>query len=471
MRSIKLTTAITAAAALLTLAPAAALAGHGHLGRGHGHLGRHGAPPSGCRVTLNVAPRLITAGDTTLAYGHVSCAIRSEAANQTVTLYQAAVGSPGFTAVGTTTTLANGAYDLTTGAMSTNSRFYTIAAAAPPPMATGGAKSPTRTVRVKAQVILSGPANGADLLTAGLRTGQRNRVAFSGKVTPEDVGAIVVLQRQNALTGNEWHRIQFGEVQAGGNFSIVHAFVVPGDANIRVLIRSAHRNVPSPSNELNYEISQAENPQLTINSSANPIAFGQSTTISGTVEGAPNTLVTLLAHTVHQHGFAPIAQVKTNGSDEYTFPAQAPIDSTFYEVQGAGKSSAVLYEGVRDVLTTTVSPETTSIQAGQTLTFSGTVSPEHTGHLIYLERQNASGMGFEVVDVATLTAGPTSSVYSIPYVDFNIGTSVFRVRVPGDPQNGGAVSPLFTIQVTPPTASALTPEPPGNSGQPSEGQI
>jgi len=339
---------------------------------------------------------------------------------------------------------------------------------APAPTAAAGAKSPTRTVRVQAQVILSGPADGADLLTAGLRTGRRNRVAFSGKVTPEDVGAVVVLQRQNALTGNEWHRIQFGKVEAGGNFSIIHAFVVPGDANIRVLIRSEHRNVPSPSNELNYEISQAENPQLTITSSANPIFFGQSTVISGKLEGAPNTPVTLLAHTVHQHGFAPVAQVKTNGSGEYAFPAQSPVDSTFYEVQGAGRSSAVLYEGVRDVLTATVSPATSSIQAGQTLTFSGTVSPDHTGHLIFLQRQNPSGTGFNVVEATTVASG---SVYSIPYTDFNLGTNVFRVRVPGDPQNGAAVSQLFTIQVTPPTAAALTPEPPGNSTQPPEGQF
>lgn len=453
MRSIKLTTAMTAAAALLTLAPAAALAGHRH-------PGRRGTPPSGCHLALNVAPRLITAGDTTLAFGHLSCANAPEDVGQIVTLYQNAVGSPGgFTAVGTTTTLAHGAYDLPTGALSTNSRFYAVA---------DGAQSQTRTVRVQAQVILSGPADGADLLTAGLRTGRRNRVAFSGKVTPEDVGAVVVLQRQNALTGNEWHRIQFGKVEAGGNFSIIHAFVVPGDANIRVLIRSEHRNVPSPSNELNYEISQAENPQLTITSSANPIFFGQSTVISGKLEGAPNTPVTLLAHTVHQHGFAPVAQIKTNGGGEYAFPAQSPVDSTFYEVQGDGRSSAVLYEGVRDVLTATVSPATSSIQAGQTLTFSGTVSPDHTGHLIYLQRQNASGTGFNVVEATTVASG---SVYSIPYTDFNLGTNVFRVRVPGDPQNGAAVSPLFTIQVTPPTASALTPEPPGNSTQPPEGQF
>jgi hypothetical protein len=243
---------------------------------------------------------------------------------------------------------------------------------------------------------------------------------------------------------------------------------VPGDANIRVLVRSNRRNIPSASNVLTYEISQAQNKQLTINSSADPIAYGQSATISGTAAGAPNTPVTLEAHTAQQGGFAPVAQVNTDAGGNYTFPAQSPLDSTFYQVQGAGKSSAVLYQGVKDVLTAQVSA--TTIQAGQTLTFTGTVAPDHTGHVIYLERQNAAGTGFHVAEVATIAAGST---YSIAHTVYNVGPSVvFRVKVPGDPQNGGTASQPFTIQVTrPSSASALTPEAPGNSTQPPEGQV
>ncbi len=53
---------------------------------------------------------------------------------------------------------------------------------------------------------------------------------------------------------------------------------------------------------------------------------------------------------------------------------------------------------------------------------------------------------------------------------YDAGTKVFRVRVPGDAENEGAVSAPFTIQVTPAPASALTPEAPGNSSLPAEGQ-
>ena len=123
-----------------------------------------------------------------------------------------------------------------------------------------------------AQVELKGPAENVQL-QAGLRTGRRNRVTFTGTVSPADIGAQVILQRQDALTGNEWHRIGSGLVATGpsptvGSFSITHRFLVPGDANIRVLLRSQRRNASTPSNFLTYEISQAQNASLTIKSSA-----------------------------------------------------------------------------------------------------------------------------------------------------------------------------------------------------------
>lgn len=457
MRSIKLTSAIAAAAVLLTLAPAfASAAGRHHL------RPRPSKPSSGCRVTLAVAPRLLSTGGKVTATGRLACAIPTE--GQTVTLYQSSVTTPGYSADGTATTEKNGLYKIETSTpLTANSRFYALA---------DGAQSAYRSVKVLAQVELKGPAEDLQLL-AGLRTGHRNMVMFRGAVSPGDGGALVVLQRQDALTGNEWHRIGSAHVLATsasspGTFSIAHQFVVPGDADIRVLLHSQHRNTPSPSNILTYEISQAQNPSLTIKSSADPITFGRPVTFSGTLAAGPNAPVTLLARTVHQHGFAPVAQAKTNEQGAYEFPVQSPIDSTLYEVHGNGRSSAVLYEGVRDVLTAAVSPGT-SVQVGQTLTFLGAVTPESTGHVVYLEQQDASGPGFHVVEVSTITSG---SLYSIEHTVYEAATSIFRVRIPGDPQNGGAVSQPFTIQVAPASsAAAITPEAPGNSTLPPEGQV
>ncbi|MGA8363492.1 MAG: hypothetical protein WB709_03125 [Solirubrobacteraceae bacterium] len=417
-----------------------------------------------------MAPRQITAGDSVVAFGRLRCTHPANAAGQTVQLFEHAHGTPGYTLAQSTSTDARGFYELTQAGVQSDSSFY---------VRSHRAQSGRRHVRVAAQVTLSGPPEGTQLLT-----GRPNQVTFTGTVSPADAGASVILQRQNALTGNHWRRIDRGMVGPEGAFSIVHTFVVPGDANLRVIVRSHGMNIPSPSNVLTYEVSQAQNPQLTINASSDPISYGQSVTISGVATGMAGMAsqpVTLLARTVRQRGFAPVAEVSTNASGEYTFPAQSPVNSTFYEVAATEApcaanphprackaivdKSATLYEGVKDVLSAAVSQST--IPAGQALTFTGTIAPDHTGHIIYLERQNVGNGNFHVVEVATVGAG---SAYSISHTVYAPGTKVFRVRIPGGPENEGAASTPFTIQVTPAPASSLTPEGPGNSGLPAEGE-
>ncbi|HXW59744.1 MAG TPA: hypothetical protein VEJ23_09740, partial [Solirubrobacteraceae bacterium] len=384
-----LSSACAAALLALALAPAGALA----------H--KHSSPSGSCAININPAPRQITAGDSLVIWGRLRCHGAGTSAGQSVKLHEHAIGTPGSTVVQTTTTEALGFYELTLTNVQGSGDFY---------VSSHGAASGRRSVEVASAVTLEGPPEGTQILT-----GFANRVTFTGTVSPADVGARVVLQRQNALTGNEWHRIDSGTVQSGGGFSIVHTFRVPGDANLRVLVRSQGRNSPSPSNVLSYEISQAQNPQLTIVASADPILYTQSVTIAGVDAAGTGQPVTLLAHTARQQGFAPLAEVKTIAGGAYTFAPQTPVNSTFYEVR-AGKHvhSAVLYEGVKDMLNAMVSRE--SIPAGQALTFSGSVAPDHSGHVIYLERQNASGTGFHVIEVSTVQAG---SIFSISHTVYD----------------------------------------------------
>jgi hypothetical protein len=438
MRSITLVVALAVATASLALASAGASAA------------RHPSPNGRCNVNINLAPRQITAGDAVVVFGALRCHGGARSSGVPVTLLERPTATGGFGAVQTTSTDVRGFYEFTVTGVEANSSFFVRA---------HGAASGIRSVRAAAEVTLTGPPEGTQLLT-----GRPNRVTFTGTVTPADLGARVVLQRQNALTGEEWHRIDSGRVGPGGIYAITHTFVVPGDANIRALVRSRGRNIPSPSNVLTYEISQAENPLLTIQASADPISFGQPVTISGVLASGAGKPVTLFARTANQHGFAPVAQGLTAVGGSYTFAPVLPVYSTFYQVR-AGVSSAVLYEGVKDVLTAQVSR--TTLPAGQSLTFSGAVAPDHTGHVIYLERQNASGDGFHVVQVGTVGPG---SAYSIVHTLYDAGTKIFRVMIPGGPENEGAASPPFTIVVTAAPASALPLEGQGNSTLPAEGQ-
>jgi len=441
MRLEKLGPAVLAATSLLAVAPAAASA----------H--KHPSPRGRCRVDVKLMPALVTAGESTEVSGQLNCGPRVSPVAQTVELYAHVAGTAGYVPVASTTTQTGGAYSLTSPVENANTSFY---------VRSDGAQSGRRRLRVEAQVTLTGPPEGTQI-----ETGAPNQETFSGTVTPAtDVGARVILQRQNAVNGEEWHRIGVGQVEPGGGYTIKHIFRVPGDASIRVLVRSDGLNVPSASTPLEYEISQAQNPSLTIVSSADPIDYGQPVTISGVLAGAttPQT-VTLLGRTVHQQGFAPIAEVSTGAGGAYSFPAQTPVNSTLYRVKASGQKSAVLYEGVKDVLTAEVSA--TTVEAGQTLEFKGTVAPDHTGHVIYLERENAAGTAFHVVQVGHVLPG---SVYSIVHQVYVPGTKVYRIDIPGGPENGRALSQPFTIQVTPAPASALSTEVPGNSSVPSEGQ-
>jgi hypothetical protein len=210
---------------------------------------------------------------------------------------------------------------------------------------------------------------------------------------------------------------------------MTHTFVVPGDANMRVIVRPHGKfNVRGTSNTLSFEVSQTQNPRLTLNASADPISYGQSVTLSGVLAGGANQKVTLKGHTQGQPS-TTLAETTTNGSGEYTF-VQKPLVSTAYRVLAGNVKSAGLFEGVKYVLTASASA--TTVQAGHALTFSGTVAPIHAGHFVYLERENAFFGGFHVVDVGTVTAGGT---YSITHFVFGSGKEVFRVKVPGDPEN------------------------------------
>ncbi|HEV3035177.1 MAG TPA: hypothetical protein VGX72_10335 [Solirubrobacteraceae bacterium] len=159
-----------------------------------------------------------------------------------------------------------------------------------------------------------------------------------------------------------------------------------------------------------------------------------------------------ISHTFARAGSATVrVVVRGNG-----LPAVASEPLT-YEV-APRQSRRLTVDAVKPLLTAQVSA--TSIQAGQRLTFSGTVTPAHAGQPVYLERQNVSGIGFHVVDVTTLTA---SGSYSLEHAVSGAGAQVFRIKVPGDHERQSVASELLKIQVTPAAADPLEPEAPAGS--------
>jgi hypothetical protein len=253
----------------------------------------------------------------------------------------------------------------------------------------------------------------------------------------------VVLQRQNSVSGgDDWGTIQTGHVGPGGHYTIVHVFTSPGDANLRVLVRANTRNIASPSSPVSYQIQQAQNSALTINGSPLPLPAGQVETITGTLAAGAGQQVSLFAATDNTH-YQLVATTTTGTGGSYTF-TQTPLNSIYYRVTGAGKTSARLFVGVQDVLSP-LQASATTVAPGQAVTFTGSVSPNKTGHVIYLQRQNASGGDFHTIAVGTVSPG---SVYTFVWSFFDPGTKVLRVLIPGGPENQGAATAPVTITVT-----------------------
>ena len=395
----------------------------------------------------------------------------------------------GFTAVQSTRTDTSGAYEFTRadGRVDTNRECYVVA---------GGIRSRVVLERVAALVSLgvSGPGGVSEPDGSALSTGVP--YVFAGAVSPARAGATVVLQRQGARTGADWHTLDRGTVAADGSYSITHSFVIPssqeGDATIRVVLRNDAINIASASDSISYEIEQAQNTALTIGAATNPIVAGGSDTISGVVAGGAGQLLALWARDART-AWHQVGQTFSGAGGAYSFGA-APLYNTAYRVvlgtardrrsgttattgttvtTGASGStgtsgatgssgssapagrvvSAVLLLGVRDALTARVSAST--VGQGQDVTFSGTVLPDKSGHAIVLEQQDASGGGGHAIAAATLAPG---SQYAIAHAFYDPGTVVVRVKVPAGPDNQGAASAPFTITVNAvPTATLVPP--------------
>jgi hypothetical protein len=188
--------------------------------------------------------------------------------------------------------------------------------------------------------ITSAPADGAQLLLPGQGANASalasNTVTITGTVSPATAGTRVALQRERP--NGKWQRIALGEVSAEGTYSITHTFVLPGSASVRVVARG-HGNLDTASETRTYVVARHQRPDVSIEASASSLPAGTAVTISGTVAGAPEQPVTLLART-HGGKFAPVSTSTTDSSGKYSFSPQTPVTSTIYRVT-AGHTSSI----------------------------------------------------------------------------------------------------------------------------------
>ncbi len=399
-----------------------------------------------CRLSVQPSSTRVTAGEQVTLTGTLLCpgaAIPSGAA-ATVSERGRPHSAAARAEVGAAAIASDGAFKLTTPALMHNTVFLVRLA---------GARGARAAVKVAPLVTLTGPSGAAQPAKRGrARLDASGRLTFLGTVTPAAAGTRVALQRRYAAD-EPWRTVAFGHVDANGDFSLLHGFRAAGSIEVRVVSRP-RGDVAGASDPLTYTIEQTQNPLLTIDSSANPVAPGGSVTISGV--GPAGDQVTLLARTAG-HPFTAVSTTASDAGGAYSFTV-APLASTDYRAVAAHAASTTLHEGVRDVLTAAVSatapadpsaPESdlgteATIEAGSALTFFGTLTGAAAGQRVYLQREQPSGVRFHTVAATTVD---TSSAYALTYAFDAPGTWVMRVKVPAGPQSLGSASAAFTIHV------------------------
>ena len=173
-----------------------------------------------------------------------------------------------------------------------------------------------------------------------------------------------------------------------------------GDHVVRVLFPRDARNISGTANPVTEVIQQKQIPGFSINTSDQLISYGQSVTISGVLDEPSSTTtpepsgtpVTLWARNAFQNQFTPVADTTTGSDGSYSFAPQMPINNTVYQVRttlAPRRHSAVLFEGVQDVVSMT--PSSTTSEVGGKVTFTGTILPDQAGQVIYLQRLGADG--------------------------------------------------------------------------------
>jgi hypothetical protein len=389
------------------------------------------APRHNHGLTINSTPNPIVSGQGVLIYGQLK---GSPVAGQPIVLYHRVGVQRHFTVIGHTTTDSFGFYKFTReeGIVTTNRSWFVR----------GPNSSHSRTVheRVSALVSIAADKTAADT---------RQPITFSGSVSPSHAFQRVLLQAQTGPSDN-WHTLKAGRLDAGSHYSIAYRWAVPGDRDVRVVLRGDPRNTRSESDAVTVTIQQAQVADFTINTSQPIIPIGSIVTISGVLDQTntttpePDTSVSLWARGPGQHKFHKLQDTMTATDGSYSF-SQQPSTNDIYQVRTtlpANRHTASLFEGVRDVLALQATPTTTPV--GAKVTFTGSVTPDKAGHLVYLQRLGSDG-DWHTVEVRVVRP---SSTFQFRWTFGKAGTDKFRARIFSDNRNIGGASAPVTITVS-----------------------
>jgi hypothetical protein len=389
-------------------------------------------------LTIHNSPRSIVAGDPVLIYGRL---LGREAAGQRIILWHRINPRGRFTIIGRSRTDGSGRYEFTrqNGIVESNRSWYV----------TGPALSHSRTVheRVSAEVTLTASSSQATT---------RHPITFTGQVSPGHGGEPIEIQAQKG-NSTQWHTIKTGKLSAGSTYSIPFAWRVEGQRNVRAVFAGDRRNTRGISSVSTVIVEQTEVPSFTIGSDDPVVPNETPVTIAGKLlqasGGAPESGVSVALYeaTPGRHDWSETQTTTTAADGSYSFTVQRSTNELFQArtTFTPARRSAVVYQGVQDVVSITAS--TSSAVVGKRVTFNGNVAPGKPGGAVYLERHGKDG-NWHIVSSSKLDG---ASNYSINWTFGTPGDKQVRVQVLGDPENVTGASAAVPVAVTLPPVGSL----------------
>jgi hypothetical protein len=400
------------------------------------------APHHNRGLTIHAVPPSINAGDEVDIIGRLT---GPSPGGQTVRLWHRINPNGQFTPLGTRTTDSAGRYEFTRadGIVDSNRSWFVA----------GPGATHSKVVHEHVAALVSidpDPASG------GVVPAQtRQPITFTGHVTPDHSGQIVKLQ-VSLDQGDNWRTIKTGRLGAGSNYSIAEAWRTAGPREVRVILPPDARNTRGISDTVTVQVQQRQVSGFSIQSSDQLIPYNSQATISGVVDQPGGSTpdagasVSLYAHMPHG-GPYKVVQTTTAGSDgSYTFTVQ-PSTNEWYVAKLTFTPrihSAALFQGVQDLVSMT-GPSNATVD--QHVDFSGTVTPDKSGHVIYLQKLGADNQ-WNTVEVRTVSS---ASTFSFGWTFGAAGTKQFRARILGGPVDIGGASAPVSVTVTDPSLGSL----------------
>lgn len=274
-------------------------------------------------------------------------------------------------------------------------------------------------------------------------------------MTPDHSGQFVRLQI-SADNGSSWRTIKEARLGSGSNYTIQEAFRSAGERDIRVLLPADVRNTQGVSDPVSAEIQQTQKTGFSIQSSDQVIPTGSSATISGVVDQPgtgnpdPRASVSLYAHAPQAGAYRLAYTTTTDAMGNYSFTV-SPANNEWYAAKltyTPSVTSAQLFQGVQDAVSMT-GPSTATVD--QHVEFTGSVTPDKSGHMIYLQKLGADNV-WHTVEIRQVNAGST---FTFGWTFGAAGTREFRARITGGPANVGGVSTPVAVNVSLPLLSTL----------------